>query len=264
MNVAASVRNGARILLALRRLERKKSGNLPSLCEELGIAMRDPKSKKSNTDPKSNTLVYDLCQHLKELRELGLVQFALDAKVFPQIGGKISVTEQWTRLHTALGKPPLEDVAQVSTLARGMALEPVFGRPQKPRQAVDVFVLMPFEEKLRPVYASHITKVAKKLKLKIRRGDDIFSAHPIMEDIWADIHAARVIVADCTGRNANVFYEIGIAHTVGKPVILITQNKDDVPFDVKHMRFIDYMYTPPGMKQFEKTLESTLKDALGM
>lgn len=255
MDGADSVRNGARILLALRRLERKGTSDLPSLCGELGIQMRDPAS---------NTVVYDLCRHLQELRELGLVQFALNAKVSPRINGKISVTAQWTRLHTALGKPALEDMAHISSFAKGMALEPVFGRPKKPGKAVDLFVLMPFEEKLQPVYASHLTKVAKKLKLKIRRGDDIFSENPVMEDIWADIHAARVIIADCSGRNANVFYEIGIAHTAGKPVILITQSKDDIPFDVKHRRYIDYVYTPPGMKKFEQRLESTIKDALGL
>jgi hypothetical protein len=47
---------------------------------------------------------------------------------------------------------------------------------------------------------------------------------------------SRVVICDCTGRNPNVFYEIGIAHTLGREVILITQNPEDIPFDLRHLR----------------------------
>jgi hypothetical protein len=252
MNVN-DVKNGARILVCLRRLERAGKSDLPALCAALGIEARDPKS---------STIVYDLCVQLREMRALGLITFSMSANAPTQIKGAIGITEQWTRIQTALGKPALEDIARVSSYARGMALEPVFGAPKKPKQTADLFVLMPFAAGLKPIYDSHLKKVAKKLKLSIRRGDDIFSAHPVMEDIWADIHASRLMIADCTGRNANVFYEIGIAHTVGKPVILITQSKDDIPFDVKHVRFIEYVYSPPGMIAFGKNLERTIKEEL--
>jgi hypothetical protein len=83
-----------------------------------------------------------------------------------------------------------------------------------------------------------------------------------MQDIWNAIAASKIIIADCTGKNPNVFYEIGIAHTLGRPVILITQNPEDVPFDVRHFRYIRYELTPRGMKAFEKTLEATLANEL--
>jgi len=85
-----------------------------------------------------------------------------------------------------------------------------------------------------------------------------------MADIWEAICAARIIVADCTGRNPNVFYEAGLAHTVGKPVVLLTQNKDDIPFDLRHIRYIDYEFTPRGMAIFEERLLKTLIDELGI
>jgi hypothetical protein len=63
-----------------------------------------------------------------------------------------------------------------------------------------------------------------------------------------------------------VFYEIGIAHTVGKPVILISQEKDDMPFDLEHMRFIVYSDSPEGLKaldnQLKKAISSVIGDAL--
>jgi hypothetical protein len=255
MNLLNEVKNGARILVCLRRLARQGKSDLPALCAALGIEARNPAT---------NTIVYDLCCQLREMRELGLVKFSLSGGGMAQIKGQISVAEQWTKIQTALGKPALEDLARVSSYARGMALEPVFGHPKRPKQTVDLFVMMPFTPKLKPVYDKHLKKVAKKLKLSIRRGDDIFSAHPVMDDIWADIHASRLMIADCTGRNANVFYEIGMAHTVGKPVILITQNKDDMPFDVKHVRFLDYAPTASGMKALEINLERTIKETLSL
>ncbi len=48
------------------------------------------------------------------------------------------------------------------------------------------------------------------------------------------------LVADLTGRNPNVMYEVGIAHTVGKPVIMVTQDIDDVPFDLRALRCVVY------------------------
>ena len=54
------------------------------------------------------------------------------------------------------------------------------------------------------------------------------------------------MIADCTGRNPNVFYEIGIAHTLGRDVILITQNEADVPFDLRHLRYVQYLNNGEG------------------
>jgi hypothetical protein len=85
-----------------------------------------------------------------------------------------------------------------------------------------------------------------------------------MSDIWAAICAARIVIADCTGRNPNVFYEIGIAHAVGKPVVLITQDVNDIPFDISHIRYIIYEYTAAGMKLLKKKLEETIKTELGL
>jgi hypothetical protein len=86
----------------------------------------------------------------------------------------------------------------------------------------------------------------------------------VIEDIWVAINSAKVIIADCTGRNPNVFYELGMAHTIGKEVVLITQDIDDIPFDVRHIRFIVYEYTPRGMKEFEVQLKKTLRYILGI
>jgi len=125
-----------------------------------------------------------------------------------------------------------------------------------------VFVLMPFRESLRPVFSDHILKVCQELGLNCKRADDIFRNTSIIEDIWEAINTARVIIADLTGKNANVYYEIGMAHTIGKSVILLTQAIEDVPFDLRHLRHIQYEYTPRGMQSFEERLKSTIVNVL--
>ena len=108
----------------------------------------------------------------------------------------------------------------------------------------------------------HIRKVAKKLDLTVVRADDIFTGNPVMSDIWKAINRARIVVADCTTRNPNVFYEIGLAHTIGKPVVLLTQDDKDVPFDLRHVRFIKYDFTPRGTAKLEETLGRTIESII--
>src|SRR5215471_6685159 len=97
---------------------------------------------------------------------------------------------------------------------------------------------MPFSSELRPVYDDHIKNVMQEVNLECNRADDIFSNGVIIEEVWKNINEARIIIADLTGKNPNVFYEVGIAHTLGKEVILITQSIDDIPFDLRHLRCI--------------------------
>ena len=135
--------------------------------------------------------------------------------------------------------------------------ESLFGEPIA-GEWPQVFVLMPFTADLKPIFEDHIKRVAKAAGLKAGRADDFFSSRSVVSEIWSAICAASVIVADCTGRNPNVFYEIGVAHTVGKDTILISQHLEDVPFDLRHLRVIIYEYTPRGMDVFEEKLRATL------
>ena len=139
-----------------------------------------------------------------------------------------------------------------------MIVSPVFGLPRYKKYTYDLFVLMPFQEDLKPVYEDHIKPVATRLNMRVARADDFFSSHSIIDEVWSAISQSRFLIADCTGRNPNVFYEIGIAHSIGKPVILITQNQEDVPFDLRHRRFIKYDCAPRSIKEFEKQLTATL------
>ena len=188
------------------------------------------------------------------LEELGFIE--VDAR------GNLTPTTRLNELTSALNI----SLSQLSGYESGSSVicSPAFGLPVKPPKEAEIFVLMPFAKDLRPVYEDHIRAVASNLGLSIARADDFFTADSVVSDIWNAINACRVIVADCTDRNPNVFYEIGIAHTLGKPVVLIAQTMDDIPFDVRHYRAIVYEFTPRGMREFESALISTIKHEISV
>jgi hypothetical protein len=121
---------------------------------------------------------------------------------------------------------------------------------------------MPFQSALQPIYDDHIKAVVEGESLACLRADNIFGTQQITRDIWEHINRARFLIADLTGQNPNVFYELGIAHTLNKKVILLTQSMDDVPFDLKTLRCLVYKYTPPGMKDLEQKLRRTIRDLM--
>lgn len=137
---------------------------------------------------------------------------------------------------------------QISTIAVPK-IDAVFGEPSSDNEfKCDVFMIMPFAEEFGSIYRDYVKPTVEDLGLTIKRGDDFFSHHEIINEIWSAINASQIVIADCTGRNPNVFYELGIAHTLGKIAVLITQNNIDVPFDVRGKRFIVYQDNSAGLK----------------
>lgn len=121
------------------------------------------------------------------------------------------------------------------------------------------FVLMPFAPPLGNHYSLIYEPAIAKAGLRLVRADaDIFATGKIMDQVWAGINAAKVLVAELTSRNPNVFYELAIAHALRKPVVLISSNEGDVPFDVRHIRVIYYDVSDPfwGEKLMNKVAEN--------
>ena len=83
-----------------------------------------------------------------------------------------------------------------------------------------------------------------------------------MEDIWKGINIANIIIADITNRNPNVFYELGIAHTLGKKIILLTQNIKDIPFDLNRYRFICYENKINSYRSLETKLKDMIREII--
>lgn len=124
------------------------------------------------------------------------------------------------------------------------------------------FVLMPFKEELDAIYHEIIKPVVIKNDLKCIRADEVYYVGSIMDDIWEQIQKSTIIIAELTGRNPNVFYELGLAHAVKKRSVLITQSIEDVPFDLRHHRCIVYSDTIKGASKLKEQIDQTLQTLL--
>jgi hypothetical protein len=122
------------------------------------------------------------------------------------------------------------------------------------------FVLMPFEERFDKYYRSILVPAISDAGLRPLRADEIFGVRPVITDIWESIKSATVIVAELTGRNPNVLYELGLCHGSGKPAIIITQSIEDVPFDLKHRRCIVYdTKDPEWASELKESVAKTIR-----
>lgn len=112
-----------------------------------------------------------------------------------------------------------------------------------------VFVLMPFSDDFNDVYQLGIKAACEEAETYCERVDEQIFEERILDRIYNQISKADLVVADMTGRNPNVFYEVGYAHALGKSVILLTSQADDIPFDLKHFSHIVYKQSISGLKK---------------
>ena len=122
-----------------------------------------------------------------------------------------------------------------------------------------VFALMPFNPSFDELYYNIIKTSIEEFGYACLRADEQVGSRRIMDDIWNSIKEAKFLIADLTGKNPNVFYELGLAHALEKAVILLTQSFDDVPFDLKHIRIIKYNNNQEGRKKLFDNLKATIK-----
>lgn len=136
-----------------------------------------------------------------------------------------------------------------------MIVKPVFGNIDYSIVPNSIFLIMPFGESWSNDTFDVIQDIAFTTKCELIRADNLFEPSVIIEDIWREINKAEIVIADITMHNANVFYEIGIAHTLGKRVILIRkEDGQEAPFDIKLWRYYDYSLSPIKVKEFKEQM----------
>jgi hypothetical protein len=107
--------------------------------------------------------------------------------------------------------------------------------------------MMPFGPAFNNVYAA-IEYAARQAGMRCQRADNIWEADEVIQDIFSLIYRSNIVICDFTGKNPNVFYETGIAHTLGRSVVPIAQSEQDVPFDLKHHRYLHYLNNNEGLQ----------------
>jgi hypothetical protein len=120
------------------------------------------------------------------------------------------------------------------------------------------FVLMPFAGESRDWYEFAIRPAVEGAGFRCKRADEVFEPGPITEQVFRNIFDADVLLVDLSGKSANVFYELGVAHALGKPVVLIAQDIESIPFDLRSLRIIVYKSTPAGAPHFIEAVRSVL------
>jgi nucleoside 2-deoxyribosyltransferase len=123
-----------------------------------------------------------------------------------------------------------------------------------------IFVLIPSKKSFKNVYELAIKEAANSCNAYAEKLDEQIFNEGMLDRIYNQINKADIIIADMSGKNENVFYEVGYAHALGKTVLLLTQNTDDIPFDLKHRQHIKY--SPDDIQSLKTELHKRIEWAL--
>lgn len=125
----------------------------------------------------------------------------------------------------------------------------------------ECFVVMQFTEEFNDLYRDVIKPTCANFGYKVTRADDSYTSGLIIEDITRAIREASLIIADITPDNPNVFYEVGYAHGINKPTILLSDRaRQKLPFDVSGFRTLFYDNTIGGKSEVEERLKKHLEN----
>lgn len=130
-------------------------------------------------------------------------------------------------------------------------------------QAGRCFVLMPFATQFNEVYTTIKEAVeSPEVNFRCKRADDIMGGGHIMESVLKEIGESEIVIADLTGRNPNVFYELGITHMMKDPnkVILLIQDIETMPFDLSPFRSIVYKQESAGRTQLKLDIQNAINE----
>jgi len=121
---------------------------------------------------------------------------------------------------------------------------------------------MPFRPELNYFFLYLKKYLEEKYRIRVERGDSNVLTRELMRKISDQISSASFLIADITGNNANVFFELGIAHATSKPVIFLTQDAPkDAPVDIRQFEFIQYELG--RHEDFLAKLDNAVRNVLG-
>ena len=121
------------------------------------------------------------------------------------------------------------------------------------------FLLSPLGKPFDKIFREHIGPAIESAGFTIEAANRVFGTRPEFAELWKRIGSATLVVADLTGSDPGVMYELGMAHAAGTPTMIITQNIDDVPFDGKLDRCVVYSSTPRGCAKLADEIKATLR-----
>jgi hypothetical protein len=160
--------------------------------------------------------------------------------------------------HSADGEPTRKMVTPATRVP-----SPELPKEPRTREFLDTcFVMMPFGQWFDRYYQEIYVPGIKDAGFEPVRADELFSTGSVVEQIWEQISKSKVLLADLSGKNPNVFYELGLSHAAIKPVVFTASQVDDVPFDLRHLRVIIYdVREPEWASRLRKSVADYLRNA---
>ncbi|MEM6805047.1 MAG: hypothetical protein AAF696_26865 [Bacteroidota bacterium] len=140
-----------------------------------------------------------------------------------------------------------------------ISFEPVFKQREFNFEPLTALVFMPLEAYWSESLWLHLQDSLRELGYYTRKANSIYSENSL-EDNWKEINESELIIADLTYKHPDVFYKVGIAHTLGKKVILITQHARDLPADFKNFPFVVYDNNIYGLQDLRNSLLSLVRN----
>ena len=130
-----------------------------------------------------------------------------------------------------------------------------------------IFVLQPFSREFTDIYESIVVPAAFSAGVEVFRVDQITGAGSIVEEIYNAIEQTELLICDISNSHPNVMYELGFAHALMKPVIMISQEPENAPFDVKGTRILYYGISSLSqyaetIRELQRLIEQALKNPL--
>lgn len=133
----------------------------------------------------------------------------------------------------------------------------VFRIPREDQDPRLVALMIPFSPEFNRVTEA-IRQACSELNLICERADDGWKESTIIQEVFNLIFRSSAVVVDLSGGNSNVMYETGIAHTLGRPVVPISQHDVRPPFDLSHHRVLFYLNNSEGLETMKRILKQRL------
>lgn len=141
------------------------------------------------------------------------------------------------------------------------------------KNIVHCYYLFPPKAPFTEIYGEHIIPYMQGLGFPIEFVEDIYGSERVLNNLWDTLDCSEIIIADLTTKNPSVLFILGVALAIGKSAIIVSQNKDDIPFDFHQWKCVIYSNTPNGIEElkmrlvdilkatFEKSLEESVAEA---
>ncbi|MCI4669291.1 MAG: hypothetical protein MRZ79_14245 [Bacteroidia bacterium] len=177
-----------------------------------------------------------------------------DDKLHEEIKGEI-----WNKLNLIpYSGPKQKIVSRHEEEEASVLVKPIFRANEIPVKKGNALVIMPLEAYWSESIWMHIQDTLGAMGFNGKRTGSLY-VEKRLEDTWISLNESEIIIADLTYKHPDVFYKIGIAHTLGKPLLLITQHARDLPPDFKHHTHIVYDNNIYGLQRLAERIVEWIK-----